>query len=390
MERELLQHFLRSGPARKFDVSRVTREILRSKRHHDDLLFKSSYCNTTILFKCITFDDNRHNGDQKPIDMLVYIPYDYNNPEEGGESFLFTERTFWQYFTTKLRRQEVDLPALRADYDTLKVFDSVPTFTPFILELAFERANHRVPTRYLDLPPEMRTALRDQIKERIRPLTAAAFRANDVDAHQAQVVEGLTDKLFGLRNADEIKPLILALRIPEEEGVELLSAWIGITYFEYEYAKIQKDIRAFACWLNDFNMPRETLRDTDKKHIEQFLAKFRRKMRSEWGAMLGVLKKYIESYDNYVFLDKVDTFSAFLRECPEHYWRLADILGRFEQTMLTWQHFTRNYYNVPLPYFRLMELYDVLRRLHLSDERAQFLSSATFDDSLFKDRRTQA
>lgn len=85
MERELLHHFLRSGPARKFDVNGVTRRIMLSQPGGIDLLFRTSYCNTSILFKCMNFDGLHDTVEDKPIDMLVYFPYDHNKPGDGGE-----------------------------------------------------------------------------------------------------------------------------------------------------------------------------------------------------------------------------------------------------------------------------------------------------------------
>jgi hypothetical protein len=378
MERELLHHFLRSGPARKFDVGRVTRKARRAEEDADNLLFRSPYCNSCILFKCVNLDENCMANRENAIDMLVYFPYDQHNPGDGGESLLFTERYFWQYFTTKLRRADCDLPSLQADFATLQVFDSIPTFSPIILELAFERRGLAIPKSYLDLPPDLRSKLRLHIKERIRPLAVAASHSTGADTEKA--VEDLSSKMFSLRSIDDIAPLLHALRIPEEEGITLLSAWIGITYFEHEYALIQGKVKAFAEWLNAFSMPREAIRPAEERAIEDLVREIKNKIRADWATVSGVWKEYVSSYEAYILHDNTEVFSAFLRKCNVHYWTMAHILGRLEQTIISWQHFTRNYFNVAMPYYRLMELYAVLRRLHLSDERAQFLSSASIED----------
>lgn len=217
MDRELLHHFLRAGPARKFDVNSVTRQIERAHSQANDLLFRSSYFNTSILFKFVNLDDYYQTNVDRSIDMLVYLPYDRNNPGEGGESFVLCERNFWGYFQSKLRRSDAELPALRADYKHLLIFDSVPTFSPFILELAFERKGIAVPKSYVDLPPDLRLKLQEHIKGRIRPLTVAAFEQTGTDPECA--IEELTNRLFALRNIDDIRPLIRALMIPEDESI---------------------------------------------------------------------------------------------------------------------------------------------------------------------------
>lgn len=375
MERELLHHFLRSGPARKFDVGLVTRKALRSEEDADKLLFRSSYCNSCVLFKCVNLDESGPSNGLNAIDMLVYFPYDQHNPGDGGESLLFNERFFWQYFTTKLRRNDCDLPSLQTDFATLQIFDSIPTFSPFILELAFERRGRAIPKSYLDLPPDLRSKLRLHIKERIRPLAVASF--NSVGRDTEQAIEDLSSKMFSLRSNEDVAPLLRVLGISEQDGVDLLSAWIGITYFEYEYALIQGKVKSFAEWLNTFSMPREAVRPSEERIIEHLVRDIKGKIRADWAAFVCVWRQYVGSYEAFISHENMEEFSTFLRECNKHYWRLANILGRLEQTIISWQHFTRNYFNVSLPYYRLMELYAVLRRLHLSDERAQFLSSAT-------------
>ena len=107
----------------------------------------------------------------------------------------------------------------------------------------------------MDLPPDLRLKLQEHIKGRIRPLTVAAFEQTGTDPECA--IEELTNRLFALRNIDDIRPLIRALMIPEDESIQLLSAWIGITYFEYEYAIIQINFKYFAKWLSNCSMPRE-------------------------------------------------------------------------------------------------------------------------------------
>ncbi|MBK8176385.1 MAG: hypothetical protein IPK66_14295 [Rhodospirillales bacterium] len=287
-----------------------------------------------------------------------------------------------------MRRDNIDLPTLREDFLRLIIFDSVPTFSPFILELAFERAGTPIRKSYLDIPPDLRVKLREHIKARIRPLTVAAFGRSTSDAEF--MIEDMTDKLFSLRNTKEIMPLIDVLRIPPDESIRLMSAWIGITYFEYEYAILQKDMKRFATWLIEFCMPREALRPVERERISSFVSELRMKMRGDWAEMVDIWKRYIESYQAYVHHDDVETFSAFLRGCNSHYWRLAEILGKLEQTLLTWKLFTRNYFNMPLPHFRLMEFYAVLKRLHLSDEDMPAISQNSFDSSLFSPSQARA
>src|SRR5512144_268243 len=93
MDREILGIFLQSGPARKFDVSRFTRTITASGAADQPLLFRNRFLNYSILFKCIILDDYAKRQREKSISTLIYMPYDSQRPNEGGESKAYPFRS---------------------------------------------------------------------------------------------------------------------------------------------------------------------------------------------------------------------------------------------------------------------------------------------------------
>jgi hypothetical protein len=218
MDREILGIFLQSGPARKFDVSRFTRTIVTSGVADQPVLFRNKFLNYAILFKCIILDDYAKSERDKSISTLVYMPYDSLRPNDGGESFVFSPADFSRYCAHKLHTANIDLMAVEYDLELLKILDSLPTFSPLIVELALERNNMAIPNAYLDLTPELRVKLRAQLKGRIRPLIVAAYDKSSVSVEKA--VEEMTGKLFSLHNVREILPLVQALRLPPENAIE--------------------------------------------------------------------------------------------------------------------------------------------------------------------------
>jgi len=70
-----------------------------------------------------------------------------------------------------------------------------------------------------------------------------------------------------LRELRDILPLIEALRLPIEGAQQILTSWLGIAYFEYEYSTIQKKLHEFAAWMNEFSVPRERLSKSDQEHF---------------------------------------------------------------------------------------------------------------------------
>ena len=287
MDREILGIFLQSGPARKFDVSRFTRAIATSDAADQPLLFRNRFLNYAILFKCIILDDYAKCQREKSISTLVCMPYS-QRPNEGGESFVFSQADFSRYCAHKLHTANMDLMAVEYDLELLKVLDSLPTFSPLIVELALERNNMTIPNAYLDLTPELRVKLRGQLKGRIRPLIVAAYDKSSVSVEKA--VEDMTGKLFSLHNVREILPLVQALRLPPENAIEFLSSWIGITYFEYEYSMIQNHLKEFAVWLSKSCYMNEHISVREKDYINALVRQIKDRLSTDWKSHLCLVQ----------------------------------------------------------------------------------------------------
>ncbi|HOT83396.1 MAG TPA: hypothetical protein PLQ12_08850, partial [Candidatus Defluviicoccus seviourii] len=240
MDRDVLQIFLRSGPARKYDVGHFSKRVATETAEPENLLFKTHFLNYAILFKSVVIDQSYTISDSKPISTIIYSPYDYAKPGDGGESFVFCEENFRRFYQYKLRSETVDISSFSYDLDVLAIFNSVPTFSPIIIELAFTRANFRPSNIYFDLTPELRVKLNSHMKARIRPLIVAAYEQSSCDIERA--VEEMTSKLLYLQDSASVMPLIEALRLAPDTALEVLSSWIGITYFEYEYAALQPQL----------------------------------------------------------------------------------------------------------------------------------------------------
>jgi hypothetical protein len=362
MDREMLGIFLQSGPARKFDVSRFTRMIATSESADQSFLFRNKFLNYTILFKCIIFDDYARCGREKSISTLVYMPYDSQRPNDGGESFVFSPANFSRYYDHKLHAMNIDLTAVEYDLELLKILDSLPTFSPLIVELALKRNNTTIPNMYLDLTPEVRAKLRAQLKGRIRPLIVAAYDRSSVSVEKA--VEDMTDRFFSLHDAGQIPPLVQALRLPPENAVELLSSWIGVTYFEYEYSMIQNHLKEFAVWLSKSTHMDEHVSVRDKDHAHALVRQIKERLSIDWKRVYALSNEYRETYSDFVYNGAVDKFSKFLLKCKEAYWELGDLLGRFEQTTTAWRVFNASYHGKRIPFPTLMNFFVLLRKLH--------------------------
>ena len=365
MERDLLKLYLRAGPSRRFDLSffsRSVREAAEADGTPPKLLFASAFLNDAILFKCVDHDPHSRYDAIKPVSTLVYIPYNNDLAIEGGESFFFSPENYTQYFEHKSKSSGADL---QLDCTKLSLLDSVPTFSPFIVELAFQRAEVPIPPTYLQLTPELRNKLTGHLKGRLRPLIVAAFKSAAGNIEKA--VEDLTAKLFCLRDLNEILPLIQALRLPHEMGQDVLTSWLGIAYFEYEYALLQPKLKDFALWLTKFSEPRDPVPRSDRDYVLTLTTLVRSKIRSLWNEMVGISADYRSSYDDMVFRGKLDPFIKFLKGAEDCYWRMGDVLGRLDQTVSVWEHYTRRTNDRRLPFIFLIEMLGIMSQLHGQD-----------------------
>lgn len=363
MQRDTLKQYLRAGPSRRFDVCACTRK-LAPDAPAEELLFANAFLNATILFKCVDLDAQHRSDNDRMINTLIYMPYDVAKPGDGGESVIFCEENFLRLCEYKLACGEIDGRSLIADAEKLKIFDSVPTFSPFIVELAFERAGIAIPQIYLELSPQIRSKVTEHLRGRLRPLIIAAYKHASMNIERA--VEDLTSKIFCLREVDEILPLIKALRLPPEMAQDVLKSWIGIAYFEYEYATLQPALKDFALWISRQHDSVEKMTRQDRVYVKELAEAIRRRIQQEWNAVVGISTAYRQSYDAMVFHGQLEPFVAFLNGAQVSYWQMGDVLGKLEQATLVWKHFTRTFQDGRLPTKLLLELLAVLRDLLLT------------------------
>jgi hypothetical protein len=262
--------------------------------------------------------------------------------------------------------------ALAHDVERLRVLDSLPTFSPFVVELAFQRAGIDIPDAYLQLTPEVREKLTGHLKGRLRPLIVAAYRRSAMNVEKA--VEDLTAKLFCLRDIAEVMPLIEALQLAPDIAQDVLNAWIGIAYFEYEYASLQSNLKHFAGWMMHHAQSAEPLTRQDREYVSSLCNAIRQRVRVDWNDIVSISTRYRETYDEMVFRGNLEPFVRFLQTAQSSYWRMGEVLGRLEQTVLVWKHFTRFFGDRKLPFSVLFEMLSVLRDVLLAADRPHEIS----------------
>lgn len=357
MQRDMLKQYLRAGPSRRFDVGFFSRKLPKDSQA-DAYLFANAFLNGCILFKYVDLEDRRGGAKGRLINTLIYLPYDNTSPGEGGESIIFCKDNLQQLCEYKLSAKAVDKDRLASDIEKLKVLDSLPTFSPFIVEFAFRRSQLTIPDCYLQLTPEVRETLDAHLMVRLRPLIVARCQPS---GNIEKAVADLTTKLFRLREPADALPLIEALRLPPAIANEVLSSWIGIAYFEYEYSSLQPKLRELANWLAC---------QAEPGHQAVCLVNaIRQKIRSDWNDVVSISVEYRDSYDTMVFRGNMEPFVAFMARARACYWRMGEVLGLLELTVAVWRHLVLPVGERKLPPAQLYEFLVTLHDLMLVGDR---------------------
>jgi len=336
MERAVLKQFLRAGPSRRFDVAALSRRIAQ-ETPGQPLLFHTRFLNQAILLKLARGGGDRPVRAGEPFaDTLIYLPYDDGKPGDGGEGFVFTPEMFRKICEDKLSQHDHHATPNPGDVDKLRVLRALPTFSPFLVELAFQRAGIELGASSAQLSPALRRKITCHLKGRLRPLIVAAFKSSAANVDRA--VEELVQKLYCMRDFDGFKPLAGALRLPPEQAAGLFNAWLGITYFEHEYSILQPRLAALAGWLGKLgNNVKERYSRSEGECLSYMIQEIRKQVREDWNEVVGISQDYRVSYEGLVFNGCIEPFTAFLSEAEAHYWTMGDLLGRLEQTVLAWR-----------------------------------------------------
>ncbi len=231
-----------------------------------------------------------------------------------------------------------------------------------MVELAFHRANATIPPVYLDLSPEIRTRLIGHLRNRIRPLILAAYSKSSVNTDRA--VEVMTSRLLSLQDTGALLPLVQALRIPSAQAVDVLASWIGISYFEYEYAGIQSQLREFSEWMNRGGLVREISSLTERDYLERLVQFVRKRLKEDWARVVETSSAYRDTYQALVDKGEIKGFTEFLLGCRRKYWMMGDTLGRFEQTANVWTAHKRQLLSQTMTARAMIAFFSILRNLY--------------------------
>ncbi|MFZ1992307.1 MAG: hypothetical protein WAW96_21340, partial [Alphaproteobacteria bacterium] len=260
---------------------------------------------------------------------------------------------------------------ITADIALFSLFDKLPSFSPYLMRDILERAGVTIPEGYFSLPQREAGMIKARVRTRMRPLVATAF--GDENSVGDASIESLVDKLWELKDLQGLAPLIAAFRITMEEAPETFYCWLGITFFENEYLRLQPELKKMATWLSANSSPRDPMPRETLAEYKQLILRARQLLQQNWKGALDILNEYSQSYEMLIAASgSAQRFIEFLRHSKNHFWTLGGSLGRLEQSVEIWNYVCAKVDYKPLNYEQGRELFAALNVVNVgaSDQPA--------------------
>ncbi|MCR9221132.1 MAG: hypothetical protein NXI21_12990 [Alphaproteobacteria bacterium] len=394
MNRRALKMLLQSGRFLCFDCRGPYHAIKARNAAEDDktmvgdgfqrqaasrgMLFDLSTLNLGIFFKEVSYSDDH---EEVFVSTRVYFPYNDEDVSQGGESTNAEPDTIVRVLAK--RGAIKDASALSAhDQRMLEILSQLPTFDPFLLlsqrrEMEVERA---VDSSYFDISEDDWVLIRRPVMEKISMLVSKANQSAAVDVFQEFVgkrgaeesEEDETRRLMTSAVIDSIwrgeatqgcRQLIRSFHLDEDKTAEILFAWKGINYYEFQYKKHQEIFYEFFKWLGSADsLPRDAA-GLESTALERFTFRrdrARKLVRATHSTVMSIINDYNVSFAKLVDEEAPKDFQTFLSEAPKNFLTVGLAIGVLAHTATAWRDMTKGAKRQQIKAAELEPFYDFI------------------------------
>lgn len=261
----------------------------------------------------------------------LFLPFDSANTSRGGMSMLCEPKMTCEMIEASFNAK-FDHKQIEGDVRKLEILASTPSFAPFLLRDAFERASVPVDVSHFKVSESEVTELKDLLKAKLKPLAAMALPSAGTKIESAKL-DVLVNKLWELNDVQFLQPFAQALKIPKDESIETLYAWIGVSYFNREFSKRQTALRNFAEWLVSKPPFPPGTRDEVIAQYELDRKPVRDRMRATWTAAGAIFDRFNSSYDKLIQDSDAGLFVEYLSRVRSDFQMLGAYLAVIEQAL---------------------------------------------------------
>lgn len=294
--------------------------------------FEHALLKNVILLKSLGRADAA-SGAGEGLQTRLYIPFNGSQVANGGMSLIcgpnFSGAQIERFFGV----EKIEPARIESDLKRIEIFAKTPSFTPFLLRDAFERAGMKVDKRYFNISDAEADILRGNLKAKLKPLAAMALNVSATsDGNES--LDLLARKLWELDDPSFLKPLAAALKIPEESMIDVFLAWIGVGCLQYEFAKRQEKLKQIAKWLAAKPPFAEGANANLVNEYEEDRRQVRACVRMAWNSAGIIFERFTDSY-NALIAERGDPrpFVNYLHTVSADFAALGADLSAIEQCL---------------------------------------------------------
>ena len=363
-----LRFKLESGASRVFNCLQLTRNMLEKTSQPQgpasELFFATRHMNNIVVIK------EPNNGDPGRRDMFeaavpirtkLFIPYNAENPYEGGESVFTDDPQFNDALRHLIGEKGEAADRFERDLERIRLLEQLPSLDPFLLKDKFAMSGVAANEAYFRLTDEDWRNIRAHIRERFALMCSFATGAKG--EVNAALVDKLVDRIWEAKDLEPLHPLLAAFGLPTDRAAEFFYSWKGVAYFDYEFTRNTALLRNFSAWLQNAQ-PRGPAPKEDREAIERDRAHVRGQMRTMVSDTFKILQDFTASFD--LLFRKRETaknFADFMLNSRRHFWMLGNNLNGIYHVMSMWNQATARTPDRSLPPAQMVRLMRILREL---------------------------
>ncbi|MBT5666269.1 MAG: hypothetical protein HOJ06_13095 [Rhodospirillaceae bacterium] len=365
MDRSQLRNMIGSGRAIALDCYAIGKSIPA-----DDpvgQLFQTDLLNKSVLIKQYEPAQATARLDVL-VDTVVYFPYDFQNPYDGGESINFTNFGFPGLLLDKLSHggESPELvEQVNQDVEILSLIDSMHSLDPFMFKSKAEQQDKDkgIHPDYFAISDVEWDKIRLPIREKIAKLVTKALGGLEDNPAREQYIERFLMKIWQAKDIEGIEPFVKAMQIAPERAPEVFFAWKAVCYYQVRFSELGDDLKTLFHWIgnNELCFPVDALGISQEEQnlIIERRDRLREKMRAGQLKSIQVIQEYENSYNQFIDADKPQSFMGFLENSGNSYLNLAAHVSAITHSNNLWQQYMTRY-GAQLRHAQFTELFDGL------------------------------
>lgn len=313
----------------------------------------------------------------------IVIPYNVDQLGDGGISYLPKMRGGWRALQDAgLLSEQHDDPRRKRDQAILDAFCSIPSYAPFLVKDRLQSKGIEADEAYFAITPQEYEAVRAFINQRFDKMVQTLIPPNAPD--RAGRVEKLVHKLWFLDDMESLADIARAFSIPKEKTFEVFYGWKGISYFEYEYARIKQRLMDLVTWLAGESEPVDYVPKENRKDYDADRDAVAKGMVYATRIIHTLLQQYNDSFDK-LFVHQTGSadFVNFLITANEKFWQLGENISKIEHALSVIDSYIERLKTRRFQYVHLTEILAAQKAVFAVPDRRADDAEGEGDDSGF-------